>query len=199
MDTDYSNLDTSANIPLINELTDFLATEAAELAANEDVNDESLTPTNLDALDYKPVSIVHLRNTRNNKIQQKPLMVLFDTGAQKSTVKAKHSHFGKVRKTARPTTFSAPHSKFQTNLMSEMQFNMPEFSESKQRVNHTYSVGDYAYVLKDGVYRKLEGDKLGPYRVTEVFTNNTVRIQKGIMNERINIRRLSPHFGQPPN
>jgi hypothetical protein len=92
MDTEYSNLDTSADIPLINELTDFLATEAAELAANEDVNDESLTPTNLDALDYKPVSIVHLRNTRNNKIQQKPLMVLFDTGAQKSTVKAQHSH-----------------------------------------------------------------------------------------------------------
>ena len=132
MDTEYSNLDTSANIPLINELTDFLATEAAELAANEDVNDESLTPTNLDALDYKPVSIVHLRNTRNNKIQQKPLMVLFDTGAQKSTVKAKHSHLGKVSKTARPTTFSTPHSKFQTNLMNELQFNMPEFSESKQ-------------------------------------------------------------------
>jgi hypothetical protein len=94
MDTEYSNLDTSANIPLINELTDFLATEAAELATNEDVNDDSLTPTNLDALDYKPVSIVHLRNIRNNKIQQKPLMVMFDTGAQKSTVKAKHSHLG---------------------------------------------------------------------------------------------------------
>ena len=54
-------------------------------------------------------------------------------------------------------------------------------------------------MLRDGNYHKLEGDKLGPYRVTEVFTNNTVRIQKGIMNERINIRRLSPHFGQPPN
>ena len=59
-------------------------------------------------------------------------MVLFDTGAQKSTVKAQHSHLGKVRKTLRPTTFSTPHSKFQTNLISEMQFNMPEFSESKQ-------------------------------------------------------------------
>ena len=70
-DTEYSNLDTSVNIPLITELTDFLATEAAELAVNEDMNDESLTPTNLDALDYKPVSIVHLRNTRNNKLQQK--------------------------------------------------------------------------------------------------------------------------------
>ena len=99
MDTGYSNLDTSVNIPLITELTDFLATEAAELAVNEGMNDESLTLTNLDALDYKPVSIVHLRNTRNNKIQQKLLMVLFDTGAQKSTVKAQHSHLGKVHKT----------------------------------------------------------------------------------------------------
>ena len=71
-------------MPLITELTDFLATEAAELAANEDMNgedmnDKSLTPTNLDALDYKPVSIVHLHNTCNIKLQQKPLMVLFDT------------------------------------------------------------------------------------------------------------------------
>ena len=49
-----------------------------------------------------------------------------------STVKARHSHLGMVHKTLRPTTFSTPHSKFQMNLMSEMQFNMPEFSESKQ-------------------------------------------------------------------
>ena len=91
---EHSNLDTIASsIPSINELTDFLATEAAELAANEDMNNESKTPKSLDALDDKSISIVHLRNnTRNNKIQQKPIMVLFDTGAQKSTVKAQHSH-----------------------------------------------------------------------------------------------------------
>ena len=82
---------------MITELTDFLATEAAELAVNEDMNDESLTPTNLDVLDYKPVSIVHLRNTRNNKLQLKSLMVLFDTGAQKSTVKAQQSHLGNTQ------------------------------------------------------------------------------------------------------
>ena len=39
-----------------------------------------------------------------------------------------------------------------------------------KRVNHTYSVGDYTYVLQDGIYHKLEGDKLGLYCVTEVFT-----------------------------
>jgi hypothetical protein len=81
----------------------------------------------------------------------------------------------------------------------QRRINYDNVRENAKRFNHTYSVGDYAYVLRDGNYRKLEGDKLGPYRVTEVFTNNTVQIQKGIMNERINIRRLSPHFGQPPN
>ena len=81
----------------------------------------------------------------------------------------------------------------------QRRINYDNVGENAKRVNHTYSVGDYAYVLRDGIYRKLEGDKLGPYRVTEVFTNNTVRIQKGIVNERINIRRLTPHFGQPPN
>ena len=35
---------------------------------------------------------------------------------------------------------------------------------------------------------------LGPYEVTEVFTNGNVRIQRGAVNERINIRRLEPHF-----
>ena len=125
-DTEYSNLETDVDIPLITELADLLA-------INDEMNDESTTLTNLNALDYKPVSIVHLRNARNNKVQQKPLMVLFDTGAQKRTVKARHSHFGKVRKTKRLTTFSStPHSKFQTNLVSKLQFNMPEFSKSKQ-------------------------------------------------------------------
>ena len=50
MDTEYSNLDTSVNIPLITKLTDFLATEATELAANKDMNDESKTPINLDVV-----------------------------------------------------------------------------------------------------------------------------------------------------
>ena len=60
--------------------------------------------------------------------------------------------------------------------------------ENSKRAPHVYKTGDYAYILKDGVYRKLEGDKRGPFRVTEVFTDNTVRLQKGIVNERINIR-----------
>ena len=70
--------------------------------------------------------------------------------------------------------------------------------ENSRRVSHDYEVGQYAYILRDGIYRKLEGDKLGPFRITQVFTNGTVRIQRGITNERINIRRLTPHFGVAP-
>jgi hypothetical protein len=76
--------------------------------------------------------------------------------------------------------------------------NLDNARENSKRVSHDYAIGDYAYIVKDGVYRKLEGDKEGPYRVTQVFTNGTVRLQKGIVNERINIRRLTPHFGEPP-
>jgi hypothetical protein len=80
----------------------------------------------------------------------------------------------------------------------QKRINYDNARENSKRVAHDYKVGDYAYILRDGNYRKLEGDKQGPYRITEVFTNGTVRIQKGIVNERINIRRLTPHFGAPP-
>ena len=70
--------------------------------------------------------------------------------------------------------------------------------ENSKRAAHDYKVDDYVYIIKDGQYRKLEGDKQGPFRITEVFTNGTVRLQKGVVNERLNIRRLTPHFGDPP-
>ena len=66
--------------------------------------------------------------------------------------------------------------------------------ENKKRVDHDYQVDEEVYIIKDGIYRKLDGPKIGPFRITNLFTNGTVRIQRGIVNERINIRRLEPHF-----
>ena len=60
--------------------------------------------------------------------------------------------------------------------------NYDNIRENSKRVSHNYKVGEYGYILRDGNYRKLQGDK-----VTEVFTNGTVGIQKGIVNERVNI------------
>ena len=41
---------------------------------------------------------------------------------------------------------------------------------------------------------KAKDKNHGPYVVTSVSTNGTVRIQRGSVNERINIRRLTPFF-----
>ena len=66
--------------------------------------------------------------------------------------------------------------------------------ENKHRIDHDYQVDDLVYVTKDGIFRKLDCPKKGPYPITDVFTNGTVCIQCGAVNERINIRRLEPHF-----
>ena len=66
--------------------------------------------------------------------------------------------------------------------------------ENKHRIDYDYQVDDLVYVTKDGIFKKLDSPKKGPYPITEVFTNGTVCIQRGNVNERINIRRLEPHF-----
>ena len=66
--------------------------------------------------------------------------------------------------------------------------------ENSKRVDHDYQVDDHVYIVNDGIHRKLDTPKLGPFPITDIYTNGTVRIQRGAVNERINIRRLEPHF-----
>ena len=66
--------------------------------------------------------------------------------------------------------------------------------ENSKRVPHDYVVGEKAYVTSDEIGRKLDGEREGPYRIIRVHANGTVVLQKGITEERINIRRLTPHF-----
>ena len=40
----------------------------------------------------------------------------------------------------------------------------------------------------------LIAPKWDHFPITDVFANGTVHIQRGAVNERINIRRLEPHF-----
>ena len=42
---------------------------------------------------------------------------------------------------------------------------------------HGYAFGNTVYVEMTGIYRKLDYKKHGPIRITEVFTNVTVRFQ----------------------
>jgi hypothetical protein len=66
--------------------------------------------------------------------------------------------------------------------------------ENARRIDFDYAVGQQVLVRKDGILRKAESRYLGPYVITQVHTNGTVRIQRGTISERINIRRLTPFF-----
>ena len=68
--------------------------------------------------------------------------------------------------------------------------------ENKRRIEYDYAVGQQVMVRKDGTLRKAEKRYLGPYVITQVHTNGTVRIQRGTMSERLNIRRIAPYFEQ---
>lgn len=80
----------------------------------------------------------------------------------------------------------------------QKRFKYNNIRENSKRAAHDYNVDDYVYIITDGQYRKLEEDKQYPFRITEVLTNGTVRLQKGVVNKHLNILPLTPHFGEPP-
>ena len=68
--------------------------------------------------------------------------------------------------------------------------------ENSKRSNFQYQVGMYAYVTSTDIKRKMGPQNEGPYyRINDVFTNGTVKIQRGPTEEQINIRRLIPFVG----
>jgi hypothetical protein len=67
--------------------------------------------------------------------------------------------------------------------------------ENTSRKRHDYTVGDNILLKRTGNHLiKLEAPRTGPHTVTAIYTNRTVRIQKGKVNERVNIRRVFPYF-----
>ena len=67
--------------------------------------------------------------------------------------------------------------------------------ENKTRNNHIYKDGDYALVTDYDVKRKMMAPNQGPYLINKVMTNGTVKLQRGPVEETINIRRLIPFKG----
>jgi hypothetical protein len=68
-------------------------------------------------------------------------------------------------------------------------------SAKSTRISHNYKVGDKVLLKKQCKHlRKLEASRTGPHTVTAIYTNGTLRIQKGKVNERVNIRRLFTYF-----
>jgi hypothetical protein len=66
--------------------------------------------------------------------------------------------------------------------------------ENASRISHDYKLGDNILLKKPGKHiRKLEARRTGSHTVAAIYTNGTVRIQKGKVNETVNIRRLFPY------
>ena len=66
--------------------------------------------------------------------------------------------------------------------------------ENSKWKEHDYAVGDKFTLRKDGILRKAEVKSTGPWTITQVHCNGTVRIQRGAVSERLNIRRIDPYF-----
>jgi hypothetical protein len=90
--------------------------------------------------------------------------------------------------------------KFMAELGAIEQQRQKEMGRNNRRENasiisHDYKVGDKVLLKKPVKHlRKLEAPRTGPHTVAEIYTNVTLCIQKGKVNERVNIRRLFPYL-----
>ena len=83
----------------------------------------------------------------------------------------------------------------QVLLNKQLEIKRNNKKENAGRMPHTYKIGDKILLEKPKtVRRKLESPRTGPYEVTQVYTNGTIRIQRGNISERVNIRRVSPYY-----
>ena len=71
--------------------------------------------------------------------------------------------------------------------------------ENRKRFQHTNNVGDKVLLELPGKVRKMSAPREGQYEIVRVSTNETVRIKKGVVVQRVNIRRLTPYFDRSPS
>jgi hypothetical protein len=110
-----------------------------------------------------------------------------------TTLKATPGHLVFRRDMVLPIKFMADWGAIEQQRPKEMGHNNRR--ENSSRISHDYKVGDKVLLKKPGKHlRKLEAPRTGPHTVTVIYTNGTLHIQKGKVNERVNIRRLFPYF-----
>ena len=106
----------------------------------------------------------NVKNIHSGKIQKKPLMVLLDTGSERSVIKATHSHHGKVSK-GPAIKFRTPSGTFLSKNAVVMDFTLSEFSDSRKvrwkfHVLPEDSRLPYDMIIGRDLIRKLKMDVL---------------------------------------
>ena len=75
----------------------------------------------------------------------------------------------------------------------QLRINHNNKQENTWRNNHQYKVGD-KILVKRKKKSKYELEFMGPFPITQINDNVTVRFQKGITNDSTNICRIKPFF-----
>ena len=75
----------------------------------------------------------------------------------------------------------------------QLRINHNNKRENMRQNNHQYKVGE-KILLKRKKNSKHELEFMGPFPITQINYNGTVRFQKGIINDATNIRRIKPFF-----
>ena len=65
--------------------------------------------------------------------------------------------------------------------------------EIRLRVDHGYEIGDKISIADKDTNRKLSYCTKGPYENVQIYANGTVRVSKGALTGRFNIRRCTPY------
>ena len=65
--------------------------------------------------------------------------------------------------------------------------------ENSKILPHDYSVGDKV-LIKRGTKNKYETPCEGPYNILKTHDNRRVRLQRGAVEDTVNIRKITPFF-----
>ena len=76
-----------------------------------------------------------------------------------------------------------------TNIVHRRQLavNLNNTRDHFKHIDFKYTVGNQVLLKKDGILRNAEDKNIGPYAITQVQTNSTIRIQRKTLSERLNI------------
>ena len=67
--------------------------------------------------------------------------------------------------------------------------------ENSKRMEYKYKINDEILIKQDWNAKYSTNPYKGPFKITEVFNNGTIRYQKGATTDIINIRNIQPYIG----
>ena len=82
-------------------------------------------------------------------------------------------------------------------IKQQNKINKSNIRENLRRYKYDYEIGDKIVIkrdVNDDIIRAMDYVNAGPYDINKVYTNGTIRMQRGNNSERINIRRVCPYF-----